>query len=557
MADREARYNRRAAEGAAGLSIAVECPFVPDLPAKTPDFPRGDEGAHADGSAQLGEGSIPSANAVEPVVPPDLPAEEETGRRWKGWIPDGETVASCITSAVLHASLLVILALAIEAAGRTGSPEGTLTAEMLGPAESENLETEPFDSPLATAPETGGQFASLPIIDAPALEIEPAVTSEEPVVAPSTVADVLGAKPDDLLLTPRPEAGSLGNRGARARAALLGEGDGGPSRQSEAAVEAGLRWLAAHQLEDGGWHFDHRKSWCKGQCRNPGKEPSTTGATGLSLLAFLGAGYTHREGEHRRVIRDGIYYLERAAMQTPNGLDLQEGTMYAQGIATLALCEAYALTQDPALKDLAQRSVDFIVYAQDKQGGGWRYTPGSRGDTTVTGWQVMALKSGRMSGLSVPRSTWYLVEKFLDSVQADQGAVYGYLDPEPRPSCTAIGLLCRMYDGWQPDRPALARGVKLLSDVKPSPQDVYFNYYATQVMFHWGGSDWKRWNRTLREYLVKTQATEGHESGSWYFEDPHARSGGRLYCTAMSVMTLEVYYRYLPIYDRGAVEGRR
>ena len=68
--------------------------------------------------------------------------------------------------------------------------------------------------------------------------------------------------------------------------------------------------------------------------------------------------------------------------------------MYAQGLATIALCEGYGLSGDKALKEPAQKAIDFIVKAQDPDKGG-AYTPRQDSDTSVTGWQVMALKSGR------------------------------------------------------------------------------------------------------------------------------------------------------------------
>ncbi len=348
-----------------------------------------------------------------------------------------------------------------------------------------------------------------------------------------------------------PSGGGIEGRLARNRAALAGA-DG--TEASEDAVERGLRWLAAHQRDDGSWSFDHRGGYCGGYCRNPGGVASTTGATALSLAPFLGAGYTHREGEHREVVERGLYYLVKRALQTPEGVDLQEGTMYAQGLAAIVLSEGYAMTGDPALKMPAQQALRFIVYAQDKRGGGWRYTPGEPGDTTVTGWQLMALKSGEMAGLEVPSPTLGLAQKFLDSVASDGGSQYGYTNADPRRTTTAIGLLCRMYGGWPRSHPALKRGVQHLSQWGKSSDDLYYNYYATQVMRHWGGPEWKAWNPPMRDWLVQMQSTEGHESGSWYFEHKHSASGGRLYNTAMAVMILEVYYRYMPLYTAEAVE---
>ncbi len=145
--------------------------------------------------------------------------------------------------------------------------------------------------------------------------------------------------------------------------------------------------------------------------------------------------------------------------------------------------------------------------------------------------------------------------RFLDRLQSDEGAQYGYTSPETgRKATTAIGLLMRMYTGWGRGRAALYRGVRLLDLWGPSETNLYYDYYATQVMRHWGGPEWEKWNPKMRDHLVATQMAEGHEAGSWHFHDPRGDRGGRLYSTAMAVMILEVYYRYLPLYRQVAVE---
>ncbi|OHB80043.1 MAG: hypothetical protein A2W31_18865 [Planctomycetes bacterium RBG_16_64_10] len=342
--------------------------------------------------------------------------------------------------------------------------------------------------------------------------------------------------------------GGLEGRGAGLRGQLV-DAYGG-SQASQAAVARGLRWLMAHQLDDGSWRFDLRQSpQCRGQCRHHGTIGSSTAATALALLPFLGAGQTHRDGEYQEVVKKGLYYLERRMIATPRGGDLQEGTMYAQGLATIALCEACAMTGDDALRATAQSAIEFIVAAQHPRGG-WRYVPGQPGDTTVTGWQVMALKSGQLAGFEIPLPTWYAVARFLDSVQADDGSYYGYLVPEKRPTTTAIGLLCRMYLGWPRAHSPLLQGVEYLSKTGPSPNDMYFNFYAAQVLHHFGGPVWDRWNGQLRDGLIAAQASAGHEAGSWQFVESHSREAGRLYNTAMAIMLLEIYYRYMPLYSQ-------
>jgi hypothetical protein len=346
--------------------------------------------------------------------------------------------------------------------------------------------------------------------------------------------------------------GGLEGRGHGLRAGLGQRG--GTSPESEDAVTRGLGWLAAHQREDGSWRFDHREGPCQGLCRDPGTAGSTTAATGLALLAFLGAGEKPKAGKHGEAVSRGIYYLQNRLVLTPQGGDLQEGTMYAQGIAAMALSEAYAMTGDQTLQPHAQQAIDFICHAQHA-GGGWRYAPGQPGDTTVLGWQLMALKSAQMAQLQVPRETIYLAEKFLDSVQKNDGAYYGYMKPDQAPTPTAVGLLMRMYLGWPREDDRLTRGTAYLEKMGPSRTDMYFNFYATQVLHHYRGPGWPKWNQTLRDRLVATQARRGHEHGSWYFADKHGQAGGRLYTTAMCVMILEVYYRYLPLYEQRTVAG--
>ncbi len=328
----------------------------------------------------------------------------------------------------------------------------------------------------------------------------------------------------------------------------------GGTAGSEDAMARGLAWLAAHQRRDGGWRFDHRHGACGGMCANPGTHASTTAATGLALLAFLGAGETTPQSPYRSLVDRGVYYLVNRMIMGPHGGDLQEGTMYAQGIAAIALCEAYALLEEESLREPAQAAIDFIVKAQHEQGG-WRYYPGQPGDTTVFGWKIMALNSARLAGLEVPQEVLDRAGEFLDLVAEDEGAFYGYMAAGQSPGPTAIGLLSRMYYGWSRDDPRLQQGVRYLEELGPSRSDMYFNYYAHQVMHHHEGPGWDAWNQELREFLIATQSSEGHQNGSWYFEDPHAESGGRLYTTAMCVMLLQVYYRYLPLYGTSALEA--
>ena len=400
--------------------------------------------------------------------------------------------------------------------------------------------------------------------DAPAIESSEMVFTDFDEPSATISMDL-----NDFGLEQAPRSDLLADIGSFTGDAMSGRGKGkqrlladGGSPESEHAVREALKWLAAHQLPDGSWSFDHTLCpQCRGQCRNPGELANArNGATAMALLPFLGAGQTHMEGDYQAQVKAGLIYLiNRMKLEPGKGGSLYEGggTMYSHGLAAIALCEAWGMTGDEALKVPAQQAILFICYAQDPVAGGWRYEPRIGGDTSVVGWQIMALKSGHMSYLVVPPVTVLKAYRYLDTVQANDGANYGYTTPGTGQATTAIGLLCRMHLGWKKDNPVLKRGVKWISDLGPSKSNAYYNYYATQVMRHYEGELWDKWNKVMRDQLVKSQATVGHERGSWAVPGTGHTSdkGGRLYETAMCTMVLEVYYRHMPIYRKQSTEA--
>ena len=360
----------------------------------------------------------------------------------------------------------------------------------------------------------------------------------------------------------------LGNKvGAYSGDAFAGRGAGkgravamgGGNEASERSVAAALQWIANHQMPDGSWCFNHQLCpSCKGQCKDPGSQvKALNGATAMAILPFLGAGQTHQKGKYAKSVRGGLYFLARNGKVQNGGVSFHEagGTMYSHGLATICMSEGYAMTKDKGLLPAAQGALNFICYAQDPAGGGWRYQPRQAGDTSVVGWQLMALKSGHMAYLRITNDVIPKATRFLDAMQANSGANYGYTEPGSGEATTAIGLLCRMYLGWKHDNPALQNGANWLAKHGPSKGNNYYNYYATQVMRQFDGPMWKAWNAVMRDQMVNTQAREGHEKGSWATKQAgHMLAGGRLYDTSLSTMVLEVYYRHMPIYKAQSVD---
>ncbi len=200
--------------------------------------------------------------------------------------------------------------------------------------------------------------------------------------------------------------------------------------------------------------------------------------------------------------------------------------------------------------------------AQNPTTGGWHYAPQGLGDTSVVGWQMMALKSAAMSGLAIDLNVVRKANGFLDQMAwGEQGGFYHYSFNSVRkqasynPSTTACAVLCRMYSGIPKEHPSLRVAIERFSKDGPSNSNTYYNYYATQVMKQVGGPEWEKWNVRLRDKLVGSQVATGHAAGSWYWPDGHStEAGGRLYITCMATMMLEVYYRYLPLYAEQSEE---
>ncbi|MGL4423058.1 MAG: prenyltransferase/squalene oxidase repeat-containing protein, partial [Gemmataceae bacterium] len=238
--------------------------------------------------------------------------------------------------------------------------------------------------------------------------------------------------------------------------------------------------------------------------------------------------------------------------------------MYSHAIATIALAEAYGMTGDEAkLMYPVQRAINYIIAAQGNNGS-WGYRTKEEGDTSIVGWQIQALKSAEQcKKIQVNKKTLENATKFLNSASGNSvKSTYGYRNntgANAGTALTAVGLLSRYYiDGWGPLHPGMADGVRGLITRRPPAGganfDMYYYYYATQVVHFHDGEAWhKEWNPKMRDLLVSTQVANKGEKvdGSWDADKSLVGTTcGRLGTTCLALLTLEVYYRHLPLYKR-------
>lgn len=319
----------------------------------------------------------------------------------------------------------------------------------------------------------------------------------------------------------------------------------GGSDATEGAIRGSLAWFTRHQEADGRWSC----------VKHGGEDGHDIAATGLALLCYYGWGMKHNvECEYLKPVKAGITWL--AAQVQPTG-DLRAGNakngMYDQAIGAIALCEAYGVTHDPALLTPCSNAVSFIVAAQNPSGG-WRYTPGSQdGDLSVVGWQLMALYSARMAGIPFSTNTLLRASRWIDRVSGgESGGFYGYQDPndKSRPAMFACGMFCRQLEKFPPTHPRMKESAAFLR-TRPLPGsavDAYYLYYATLALYQHQGEVWDEWNARMKAVIPPIQRKTGEDAGSWDPQGVYGRQMGRSVMTALCTLSMEVYYRYLPMY---------
>jgi hypothetical protein len=336
-------------------------------------------------------------------------------------------------------------------------------------------------------------------------------------------------------------------------------------------VDRGLEFLARSQLADGRWRLTEFAGVTEADVP---KLESDTAATGLALLAFFGAGHDHFHGTYRDHVRRGLEFL--ISVQKPDGdlflpaddLSNSCSWLYSHGIASIALCEAVGMTGDPRVRPAAEKACGFIAATRHPTLGGWRYTPRTDADLSVSGWMLVALRAGDLGGVKTDPAA-------LDGVRTLLAASASPSDPtryaynarkadqrrtDLSVACmTAVGTLMRLHTNAAADDPGVVAAGKTLADFRPAYgtaaknlRDAYLWYYASQALVHTGGEGWQTWYASLVDTLEPEQRITGPLAGSWdatgAIPDRWGPYGGRVYVTALHLLALEVPWRHLPTY---------
>lgn len=321
------------------------------------------------------------------------------------------------------------------------------------------------------------------------------------------------------------------------------EGLGG-NAATQGAIARALDWFTKHQEPDGRWDV----------LKHGGAKDHDIAGTSLALLCYYGWGAKHNEaGPYQATVKRAIDWLVAQQEDTGRLTGKASNGMYDHGMATIAICEAFGVTKDPALKEPASKAVQFLEKAQDAKAGGWRYSPNSGSDTSVFGWQYMGLKSAELAGIDVSPLVLANADKWLDKVGGGKhGGLYGYTSPGgSQKAMIPTGMFCRQLAKVPPADPRMKEGADFMR-MRPITNrniDYYYLYYGTLALYQHQGKVWEDWNTRMKEVLPEIQEKTGADAGSWAPGGAnHGNQMGRVVTTGIATLSLEVYYRILPIY---------
>jgi hypothetical protein len=355
---------------------------------------------------------------------------------------------------------------------------------------------------------------------------------------------------------------------------------GGPPPVVE-SVRNALDWLARHQSPDGSWSCAGFDAMCRDApaCDGQGSPEFDVGVTGLALLAFLGAAETPKRGDYKEHVRKGLRFLVDVQGADGNfGNPALSRHTYDHALATLAMVEAYSLTDDRHFRKPAEAALRHLLRTR-RPGAAWRYADFhpdmalQSSDVSVTGWVIMALTSARRCELPVDGTALEDALLFLDEMTDPVTGVTGYTARGGRParqegvmgerwpadeseSMTAVAVLCRIFADETLARPGardlVAKGAAVISrtppiwsDDRPGRRDFYYWYYGSYALYQVGNKPWRDWEVTLVPAVAKHQHDRGEQRGSWDPQvDPWGGEGGRVYSTAILALTMEVFSRY-------------
>ena len=336
----------------------------------------------------------------------------------------------------------------------------------------------------------------------------------------------------------------------------------------ERAVARGHEFLAAQQNPRGYWAQDVGFK-LNTNYQVTASDSGHVGVTGLALMSFLAGGHVPGRGEYGDVLERGLRYVLDCVKE--NGFIEDNGSrMYSHAFAALLLAEIYGMNRRRDVREALQRAVTVIVDSQNAEGG-WRYQLFAReSDMSITVCQVMALRSARNVGITVPKSTIQRAENYVKASSVsgggqrynrfgsflNSGGAFRYQKRSNTRATfplTAAGVTT-LFAAGNYESPLIPPALEYLqgqlrmfnASFGPSMGGHYFyyygHYYAVQAFFVAGEPHWSKYFRVMKRDLLSSQRPDGN----WSCDT----GPGDAFATSVATLLLQIPYQYLPIFQR-------
>ena len=327
--------------------------------------------------------------------------------------------------------------------------------------------------------------------------------------------------------------------------------ENGGNEACEDAVLKSLRWMQKNQKANGS--FGDKKP---------------VAMTGLAVLAYLGHCETPLSEEFGDTVTKAMVFLVDNNMKQKgkSASDLKDKHWcYEHAIAMYALCESYTFCKQlniehvvPQLGEAVENGMNWIIDNQIDNTGGWEYGYDQKakrgGDSSIVAWHMQALKASKATGINFPKLSRTISKglDFLDECQ-DRSGGFGYTrNRKPVKSAkghftlTGAGALCFQQHKGTSNTKA-RNGVKYIDEnakfsFAKKDANVYEHYYCSQAMINHGGAQWTKYNKLIRDELLKNQKADG----SWPKSTGPGIQDDAFYTNTLATLMLEVYYRFLP-----------
>ncbi len=322
------------------------------------------------------------------------------------------------------------------------------------------------------------------------------------------------------------------------------------SAAGKRGTKRGLKWLLRAQNPAGYWGLEINS-------------PPDIGTTCLAAMALMANGSTPSRGKYAKQVSKALNWVlaecQRFNYRIPkistSHITAKLGNQIHGFLVTLFLAEMIGMQDSRSKRDRIQKALQTmvgVISRQQKPDGSWNNQSFAPLLATASAWT--ALRAAYMSGMPTGAASVIKTVTYIESKLDKKTGIFGgaWRGGGSRYRFFGQAAALRVLYGMGRGEGAIGqKGIEALFKFKYKPYDRSFisegeNYmaafYSTQALFQDrtpGRAIWKKWFSEIQRKLISVQNRDGSWRGT-------ACITSRVFCTACSLLTLQIPYRHLP-----------